>query len=55
MEFNELIGFKKAIENEENKTHRAIARKSGHPTQNAKNFADENKQFGVKNDVDLVL
>lgn len=34
---------------------RAIKRKGSNPRGNLKNFAEENAQFGVKNEVDLVL
>lgn len=35
--------------------HRSVMRKGKNPTHNKKNYEEENKAFGIKNDVDLVL
>lgn len=39
----------------ENVNHRSVMRKGKNPTHNKKNYEEENKAFGIKNDVDLVL
>lgn len=57
-EFAELDKFKQKIksqEEEESKVPRAISRKGKNPKANNKNFEEENRSFGVKNEVDLVL
>lgn len=60
--FQELMDFKKAQKEEEEHEEvkqlaqqRTISRKSKNPKQNARNFGDENRSFGVTNEVDLVL
>ena len=50
--------FKQAVEKQgqaEEQAIRAISRKSSKPKANKKNYEQENKDFGVKNEVDLVL
>ena len=55
-DFNELMGFKQAVQKEEEqKNVRTVSRKGAHPKANTKNYMEENKQFGANNDVDLVL
>jgi hypothetical protein len=57
-EYNELMGFKKAMQAKDdvNTTNlRPIKRKGSQPKANARDFEAENANFGVKNEVDLVL
>lgn len=60
-EFKDLMEFKKSVEKQEkeeqiqNQITRTISRKGKDPKNNIRNFEEENRQFGVKNEVDLVL
>jgi len=54
------MDFKQAVDKMENEGEgsqvtRSIKRKKDNPTMNARDFAAENRSFGVKNEVDLVL
>ena len=58
-EFTQLMEFKKTVEKdkeeEDNKTRVRNKLRKGNPKANKKNYDEENKNFGVENEVDLVL